>query len=317
MSTDSTQSTLRTTDTITVNKTSFSPEYKEKFRTKFPTLAEAIEMDIHPAEILSPTELLELEDGETIEIEYLEEEGDNILTVDDKFKLASKHYEQTRKSIDNIKTEFKRRQGDSTFLTELILDDDLNNAFDISDSLMDFPGIQKRRTPHALQVHVTAVVISCEDKIKTDFTQVMKSCDVIDFTLDALTTETPRTKAFMMTMHNVATDTLRHVDPLKRLLETGTKHYRIRAIPRYLNRNMQWKKLLTTDIFEPATQYDQAMNPFIKMHLSYKIDSITNNEEETKTIKTVEKAPETFEVQEYQKKTLDSLLKLTPSLFTI
>ena len=170
---------------------------------------------------------------------------------------------------------------------------------------MDYTGIQKRRKDFALKVHVTAVVISCADTPTTSYARMMKSCDVVDFTLDALTNDTPRTKAFLMTMHNMATDILKHVDPLKQILETGIRNYKIRSIPRYLDRNMQWKPLLSTDIFEPATQYDQAMKPYIKVHLSYKIDSIIPPKDEQTA-----KAPAALEVQEYEKKTLDALLKL-------
>ena len=62
----------------------------------------------------------------------------------------------------------------------------------------------------------------------------------------------------------------------------------MKAPLRYLDRNMQWKKLFSkTEPFQPAIQYNPAMEPFMKMHLPYKIDYIEdpNTQEEFKGTK--------------------------------
>ena len=49
----------------------------------------------------------------------------------------------------------------------------------------------------------------------------MKACDAIEFSIHALTSETPRSKPFLLQIHNMAANMLQFVDPLGQILDTG------------------------------------------------------------------------------------------------
>ena len=102
----------------------------------------------------------------------------------------------------------------------------------------------------------------------------MKSCDVIQSTLDALTKETPATKPFVKPMLRVSSNMLRHMDPIKQLQDAWITAYKMGATIRYLDKNIQRKKLYSPNLFNQALQYNPAMEVNIKMHMSFRIKNI-------------------------------------------
>ena len=93
----------------------------------------------------------------------------------------------------------------------------------------DSLGHQSRCKPYALKVQVTALIVKCENRPTTYYTRLMKTCDTIDFKIDALTSDTPRSKPFLLQIHSMATNMLKFVNPLRQILETGVKTYRMKA----------------------------------------------------------------------------------------
>ena len=105
---------------------------------------------------------------------------------------------------------------------------------------------------------------------------------------------------------------LRFVDPLRRILDTGVKTYRMKAPICYLNYNMQWKKLFSkTEPFQPAILYNSAMEPFMKMHLPYKINYIEDPKMQKEFKATKEELLKNHFVANYQKTALEQLAKLS------
>ena len=64
---------------------------------------------------------------------------------------------------------------------------------------------------------------------------------------------------------------LKHMDPIKQLRDTGITKYKLVATIRYLDKNMQWNKLISPHAFSPALQYNPTMEVCIKLHMAYKI----------------------------------------------
>ena len=127
--------------------------------------------------------------------------------------------------------------------SDLSKDEDINQAFDTSDrsdSPFDNLRHQPIRKPYALKVQVTALIAKCENTSTMDYTRLRKTCDAIKFTSD-----TPRSKPFLLQIHNMATNMLQFVNPLRQILDTGVTTYRMKAPIRYLDHNMWWKKLFS------------------------------------------------------------------------
>ena len=146
--------------------------------------------------------------------------------------------------------------------SDLSKDEDINQAFDTSDrsdSSLDSLRQQPKRKPYALKVQVTAIIDKCENTPMADYTRLMKTCNAIEFTINALTSDTPKSKPFLLQIHNMATNMLQFVDPLRQILDTGVTTHRMIAPIRYLNYNMHWKKLFSKiESFQLAIQY---LNP--------------------------------------------------------
>ena len=100
---------------------------------------------------------------------------------------------------------------------------------------------------------------------------MMKSCDIINFTLDAHAKDMPATKPLITLTFNIWSDIPCYVDPLKQILDRWINTYKLAASIKYLDINMQWKKLICPKAFNPAFQYNPAMEVYIKMHMAYKI----------------------------------------------
>ena len=93
--------------------------------------------------------------------------------------------------------------------SDLSKDEDINQAFNTSDkadSPFDNLRQQPKRKPYTLKVLVTAIIDKRENTPTVDYSKLMKACDAIKFTIDALTSNTPRSKPFLLQNHNMATN---------------------------------------------------------------------------------------------------------------